>query len=463
MNSKKQFDYIEDKIKQAADSNQPPFEEGAWKLMETKLDKEEKKRRLFLWWFVLPLLIAGVWGSYELMKPSEKNTATSATTTKNATIQSNPSTAVINSTSENGSAAITNEIEGTEKNTVALSPPGAAPKETNNNSGIKQGNNKKNIDGNNSTSFNQIVSKTKISRRQKGKLISNISGGQANEEVVTDNYEKTVELPITNDGEIKESKQDDKNDVANSTSISGEKPADKKEPTVTPIVKLEDKKITMAEKDVKEKEQAKKKNKGNEKGFYILATGGTDAGSTKFLSYKNSNTTPKYGAGLGYQFNKRWSVQTGFYAVNKKYVAQPADYKIKPGSPMGIYPLEKINASNIVYEIPLFVRYNFIRRQSFTLYALAGASSYIMQKENYDCFYRYYNTLYEHNWQYKGNKHLFSTAVFSIGIEKNISSRVSILAEPSFAVPIAGVGDGKVKLYSTALQAGVKYNLFKKK
>jgi len=143
-------------------------------------------------------------------------------------------------------------------------------------------------------------------------------------------------------------------------------------------------------------------------------------------------------------------------------VAGPKDYTIKAGSPMAAYEIDKIKASCLVYEIPLTVKYDIISKPSVIFYATAGMSSYILKKEKYDCFYQYYNMPYEQEWQYSGNKHLFSMANFSIGIEKKLSSQFSLLAEPSFSVPVSGIGDGKVKLYSTALQFGLKYYLFKK-
>jgi hypothetical protein len=96
------------------------------------------------------------------------------------------------------------------------------------------------------------------------------------------------------------------------------------------------------------------------------------------------------------------------------------------------------------------------------LYATAGAASYIMKKEKYDCTYRYYNNIYEYEWNYSGNKHLFSTALFSVGIEKPVSSKFSLLLEPSLSIPLSGVGDGKMKIYSSSALLGIKYYPFKK-
>ena len=206
----------------------------------------------------------------------------------------------------------------------------------------------------------------------------------------------------------------------------------------------------------------KKQDNGKASGFYLLATGGTDAGSTKLFSFSNSTITPKYGIGIGYQLNQKLSVQTGFYVTNKKYIASPYDYHAKAGSYWSEVQMEKVIAACLVYEIPITVRYNFIQRPKVTYYGTVGTSSYIMKKEDYDYFYTSYNMPHEKSWQYTGNKHFFSTLTFAAGIEKKLSGEISLIFEPSFSIPIAGVGDGKVKLFSSSLQVGMKYKPFKK-
>jgi hypothetical protein len=71
MSSKKQFDHIEEKIKEAADNYQPAFDAAAWKAMEAKLDGDKKKRRPIFWWFVLPLILVGALGIYYLVDKNE--------------------------------------------------------------------------------------------------------------------------------------------------------------------------------------------------------------------------------------------------------------------------------------------------------------------------------------------------------------------------------------------------------
>src|SRR5690348_5598541 len=90
MSNKKPFEYIEDKIRQAAESGQVSYGPPEWEKMEALLDKKEKRRRPFLWWFILPLIIAGSWGIYRLstssssLLPSAQKSTTANTPGKSA-------------------------------------------------------------------------------------------------------------------------------------------------------------------------------------------------------------------------------------------------------------------------------------------------------------------------------------------------------------------------------------------
>ena len=71
MSNKKPFEYIEDKIKLAAENNQPAFDEKAWEGMELLMGKDKKKKRTaYWWWLAVPLLLAGSLGAYKWMLPA---------------------------------------------------------------------------------------------------------------------------------------------------------------------------------------------------------------------------------------------------------------------------------------------------------------------------------------------------------------------------------------------------------
>jgi hypothetical protein len=170
----------------------------------------------------------------------------------------------------------------------------------------------------------------------------------------------------------------------------------------------------------------------------------------------------KYDIGIGYQLNKKISVQTGFNISRKKYIAGAGDYNPKAGSYWSTVEIKKVDANCLVFEIPLAVRYNIAKTASAVFYATTGLSSFIMKSEDYDYYYIRNNTWYESSHTYTGNKNLFSVWSLSIGLEKKITSAFSLLAEPSVSIPVSGVGDGRVKLFSAGIQLGAKYQPFKK-
>ncbi len=458
MSSKKPFDHIDEKIKQAAENSLPAFDEKAWQAMEAKLDKDQKKRRPVLWWFILPLVLAGSWGVYYTYNNHIDETKTATVTNKG-----------IQKTNGDKQDLAANNV------TTAATGDGESVKTT-----ITSGQDsieseiKKSIHSNNQKAFESTIDQDAVSQKRNTSVVvqrKHIAGKRNGSTRTAVTSAEAEDAGGTQ--KIRGENLPQKDVAANETEpekvekeIMPLNNAEQKNEAPKPEAAATEKQIAQTEgvKEGKpaEKKKEKEQNKKQPKGIYLLAAAGADAGSTKLFSFANSNITPKYGIGIGYQFNKRWSVQTGFYATNKKYVAQSGDYKFKPGSPMNNYTIEKIRAACLVYEIPVTVRYDFVNRPSFMLYATAGAASYIIQKEKYNCSYWYYSNIYEQEWKYSGNRHLFSTAMFSVGIEKPVTSTLSLLAEPSFSVPLSGVGDGQMRVFSASALLGIKYYPFKK-
>lgn len=168
-----------------------------------------------------------------------------------------------------------------------------------------------------------------------------------------------------------------------------------------------------------------------------------------------------FGAGIGYRFN-RVSVQTGFYAGRKIYTAGPGDYRPKPGSYLDRVDLRKTDADCYIYDIPLSIRYDVVQKRRFSVYAVTGVSSYLLKKEKYRYHYFRSGMYRKIDTTFKGNKNLFSVANFSIGFEQKLSNAFYLQAEPFFKIPLSGLGEGKVRLYSAGLQFGLKYQPLKK-
>ena len=75
--SKKQFDHIEDRIREAAANSEPPFDEHAWSDMEARLNKDDRRRRFLFWWFALGVIFIGSGAAYFFFNtPISNNTIT---------------------------------------------------------------------------------------------------------------------------------------------------------------------------------------------------------------------------------------------------------------------------------------------------------------------------------------------------------------------------------------------------
>lgn len=426
MNSEEQFEYIENKIKAAAENNQPVFEEQAWTKMEALLDKD-KKRRPFVWlWFLVPLFLAGGLGSYLLFH---------------------------NNSLKNNTSNIKVDININDKNNRTVQP------SSNNHPATHLQNNKI---PSSKKSYN-TVNVDRLADVKNQQPVKNYFSAKNNKIFITE--------PASTDAALKEVTEKKLIVLDGLYKINPVSPSETNAADAFVKQKINDslqtktKQINIITPDTsiaKITNNAAKKQRKKGNGFYLLASAGADMGSVKLVSFKNNSLSAKYGVGLGYQLNKKWSVQTGFYISRKKYLAAPGDYHPKQGSYWNMVQLTKVEANCLIYEIPLAVRYNFTSKPVTNYYATVGLSSYIMKKEDYNYYYIRNNVPGKSAWTYRGNKNLFSILTLSAGLERKINEKLSIQAEPSIGIPIAGVGDGRVKIFSTALQLGLKYQPIKK-
>ena len=427
---KKQFDYIENRIREAAENSEPAFDEYAWEKMEARLNKEDNRRRRYLlWWFLLPLVFISAGTGYYFLKnkPAETKNVQHASINSNedkSIKKKNISAEKIPTINEDNTS---NKINVDIKKNIVLTQATRQLPASNND--IATGDITNNSDP--------------YHRFKKGKLSSKTNPGEV-VDINTHSYE------VDSSNFILDKTPVDKLTADSSVVIVSDTVIQKDSLKNTATINLPD----SSKKDAIKKAVPSR--------FYFLASVAADIGSVKFLSLQNSKLTPKIGIGIGYQLSKKLSVQTGFYAGRKKYIAGPEDYNPKSGSYWDMVQIVKVNASCLVYDIPLTVRYNIIQKPTIDYFATAGFSSYIMKKEDYVYDYTYNNMPYHSSWTYTGNKHFFSVFNISVGIEKKLSPYFSLLAEPYVGIPLSGVGDGNVKLYSAGLQVGLKYNPYRK-
>jgi hypothetical protein len=167
-----------------------------------------------------------------------------------------------------------------------------------------------------------------------------------------------------------------------------------------------------------------------------------------------------YSIGLlaGYNFSRKWAVESGVFWDRKNYYSDGEYFKTnKIKLPQGTTVL-KVYGYCAMLEIPLNLRYTILAKKNMTFTATAGFSSYIMKKEDYDYVSKNINS----TTPYYGNakriwesKDWLSVANLSLGYEHQFGPKSKIHIEPYLKLPLRGVGIGSLPLRSAGVLVGI--------
>lgn len=190
------------------------------------------------------------------------------------------------------------------------------------------------------------------------------------------------------------------------------------------------------------------------KKFYVSVLAGPDASRVK--AQKKEHLGYTLGLVAGFNFSKKWAVEAGLLWDKKAYFSKGDYFKndkiyLPPHS-----KIVQVSGDCAMFEIPVNIRYNALRTRNSILFASAGASSYLMQKEDYDYVYRRYNQEYAGSKVYKkASQNWVSVGNVSVGYEQRILKRTSLRVEPYIRIPLKGVGIGSLPLRSTGILVGL--------
>lgn len=467
---------MDDIIRRAAENHHPAYNDKAWEKMELQLDKHlpQKKDRRKLIFFLLFFLLLGGGILFTMNKFGNNKNITAEKNGVNTTLEK-PASA---NESEKNMVAVDKTPEA--ENTVANPADAVRDNSGINNTVITTDRDQLQDENKNMTeklySSKSLVSagkaKTKTSitnpdlfadqedgsdlTAQKKSINGKTSGKQrvtikapAAEEA-NDDKSKTQATDIQTDNTEPNSADKTAIGKTNTTVVKEKEDADKNRKDIAG--KTEDKPSSTSDK------KKKKNNFGSN--FGLTFSVGPDI---SFVKLNNTGkTTLTYGAGLSYSFAKRLTARAGFYVSKKVYEAAPDQYH----TPGGNYPyLTGVNADCRVYEIPVSLSYSFGQRGKHNWFGSAGLSSFIMKKEDYT--YNYKNPAgqtYSYYQELKNkNKHYFAVLDLSAGYQYQLSNRLSVQAEPYLKLPLAGVGQGKIKLSSAGILFTVTLKPFAKK
>jgi hypothetical protein len=157
-----------------------------------------------------------------------------------------------------------------------------------------------------------------------------------------------------------------------------------------------------------------------------------------------------------YGLTKRLYVQVGVVRTEKDYYAPGSEYKFK-NYVTSINTPDSLDGVCLMYEIPLGIRFDFVQKAHSRLFFGTGFSSYYIQKEEYKYYYKDYVHGQKPYWKGKSGLTLFSHLNASVGYERTITRKLSILAEPYIRIPLKGVGYGKVNLTTMGMWLSLRY------
>ncbi len=459
MNQEQLFNRIDDLARSAAETDTEKFEAEAWHKMEQLLNKNKRRRRTIFWlWLMLPLLLIS--GILIIKEGEENNSANqkpqitsnfgNKQTTKqdaekndehlqakNPNISSGSLTPTTATTSRKITAVIVKEKQIAGKRKVSTRTENlTVAKSGRNHNSSKRSLSKKN---DKSSDSKDNIRTSEIAQQQvtgivKAKIfidpapvvslkkdeVQRIDDGQAENHIP---FATVENVPMSDSSDTKTKSSE----ALKAASLN--------------------------------KETLNKKNLSK---FFVRMIGGAEVTSTRFPGTASGKISLKYGASLGYQLNSRWSLQSGINFSNKIYTAQGKDYLVKPGSYLSQYEIEEVKAACLIAEIPILLQFNFIQRKKINWYAVAGLSSFLMKKEKYVYRYKIYGQTRTAENSYTGNKHVVSNLIWGTGLERSIGKGFRMQIEPSLSIPLYGVGEGKVKLFSASILAGLKYFPFQK-
>jgi len=444
-----QSENFDKKIKDSLSQRPPGNDIPDWDKMETLLDKHmpvEKKdrRRIFFILFSFLLLGGGAFLVWQNSNSNKKEIAEIKSQNQNLT------------TKENNKPTNTSTDKGTNTSQIP-----------NNTTDRTASSNVLDIQNKETETNNipdeEIQTKTSIAKPDKNKETST-SVAKKTGNSKQKNSDQTID-------ELVKNTEPERSSIENLTKSENE-PAitEKKEPEVekakTEAKVDEQKEETKETRPVAVKKTESKKQKNNSsfaKNFFVSVSAGPD------LSKVGDNTGEvrlAYGAGIGYQISKRFSIRTGFYAGRKVYTADPGDYH-PPNNFWGYYPnLENIEANCKVYDIPITVDYTISSNKKQSWFASVGISSLLMKEEKYDYYFKpnYSPTYITYTKTIDNqNKHYFSVLNLSGGYKRVINKNISLQAEPYLKIALDGVGYGKVKLNSGGVLFSAVIKPFAKK
>ncbi|MDQ3278243.1 MAG: PorT family protein [Bacteroidota bacterium] len=193
------------------------------------------------------------------------------------------------------------------------------------------------------------------------------------------------------------------------------------------------------------------------KRLYAGIVAGPDMSTVKFQQF--SNTGFQAGVMVGYAFSDRFAVEAGALSSRKNYSSDGEYYKPEAAyAPPSYAKVVAVDGNCRMIEIPISLRYTVRRQKKHTWFAAAGFSSYLMQQEDYSLDYLYPSSgnIATHDYTYTDKDQYWLAALqVSFGYSTKLSRYANLRVEPYYALPLKGMGHGRMPVSSFGIRIGL--------
>lgn len=194
-----------------------------------------------------------------------------------------------------------------------------------------------------------------------------------------------------------------------------------------------------------------------EQGWILSIMAAPDLSGTRPLDGKFSGNV---GLVATYRLNNRLSISGGVIYARKLYQTDFANYRPSYGWSNPQRTPSFVDADCNVLDIPLNINFDIAHQRRSAWFASAGISSYLMLKETYDYTYPPHEYGYPKQFTlHNQNRHILGIGNVSIGYRRQLNSTLRIAVQPFVKVPLTGIGNGNLKLYSTGVALSADIDL----
>ncbi len=442
-------------FRDGADKHEFTYNPNSWAMMEEKLDSKDR-RKYFLWFFLGVIFIAGITGIYLFMNSTENPIPVAEQSNieivKNVNKDEHATIEEVDKNVRSSELIESNSTKKTESNHLInyLAQDKSESKEENINTVSK-------VRGSNIGAQNSFQSEN--------------TGSLVNNEVVSV-FSPSVSSTSNNSTSI----INEEDNITKETTSTVETTAkNEKSRALLIIDKLRNANNNLVLSglneelnfDLKASQYTLSITAASTSRYVLTAFGSSDFSTVGF--FKDPQTGFTVGGKVGIQLARKFQFDIGFAYSLKKYGSEGIDYNIEGGwnTMVGVDPIWMDGKGNVL-QIPIEASYYFNGYEKNSFFINAGISTFLFNSEWYGFKYDEVELLNNPNATpineitmdeiSRRNFHPAGIARLSIGYQKILSPNMAFELSPYLQIPLTGIGEGKVDLYTAGVQFALKFN-----